>query len=53
MISYVYTYFFSEVFKHITVINYFTFHDFPGGKQRQVLSPHFTDKVTDYQMASP
>lgn len=42
----------SKVFKYITVIYYFTFHNFPGGKQGQILLPHFTDEVTDYQMAT-
>ena len=42
----------SKVFKHITVMNYFTFHNFPRGKQRQVLLPHFTDEVPCYQMTT-
>lgn len=36
----------SKVFQHITVINYFRFHNFPGGEQGDVLWPHFTDEVT-------
>lgn len=42
----------SKVFKNITVINYFTFLNFPEGKQGQVISPHFTDEVTGYQMTT-
>lgn len=41
-----------KVFKHITVINYFTFLNFPGGKHGQVLSLHLTDEVTGYPMAT-
>lgn len=42
----------SKVFKYIMVINYFTFHNVPGGKQGQILLPHFTDEVTGYQIAT-
>lgn len=53
MISYAYIYnISSKVFKNITVINYFTFLNFPEGKPGQVISPHFTDEVTGYQMTT-
>lgn len=46
MISYTCMYFFQGVQTHH--VNYFTFHNFSGGKQRQVLLPHFTDEVPYY-----
>ena len=52
MISYAYMKHSSKVFKHITVINYFTFINFPEGKQGQVVSPYFIDEVTGYQMTT-